>query len=811
MRKFTLLTGLLITSYLHGLSQNKGTNISGKVIDGSTKKAIEYATIAIKDGRGKTVNGGITDVKGNYNIGPVAPGNYLIYIEFIGFRTFTDALTITDVSKVIKRADIQLVTNGQTLGEVTVVSKAPVIENKIDKIVYNAANDVTAQGGVALDVLKKVPQVSVDIDGNVELQGNNSIRFLINGKPSTVFGNNLADVLASIPASQIKSIEAITSPGAKYDAQGTGGIINIILKDSKVKGMNGTINGSLGSRLENGSVNLNIRNHNFGINAFFSGNAQLKSHTPNNYIRTSTGSKLVQDGYSEFERNGFQSGVGFDWDIKKKENLSGSFGYSRFGNSGSGITSQEQYINNAGVISNLFSTRSSFSSSSTHAFQWSLAYRKKFNRDGEELSVQYDDSYGVPLADYSQVQTYQGANNPFTGSRSHNPGKDRESEIQLDYVRPISEDVELELGAKTVFRSISSSADMFTLNPSSNMYTLNPSQSYQLTYNRQVYAGYASMNFALGKVLNIKTGLRLEHTESNIDYAAAVIPSYNSWAPSVTLSHKYENGNTIKLAYSHRIERPDYRELNPFYNLSDPYNITTGNPTLQTELGNNFELGFNKVFDGGGSLYVSLISRFNSQDIKPYTEIYPTFKIGDSVYKNVSITTRVNIGLENRTGINISGSIPLSKKINIRTNIMVSNRRIVNELLARAVTNGLDGRINLNLTYKFNKAFVAEGFVNYNTASNNVQGKTPQFLAYTFAARKFFMNKKLSAGITMTNPFSYYIKQETTIFNAGYQATNIRQVPYQSFGVNFSYKFGKLEFKKTKEDDNSYLKGPDGN
>ena len=147
-----------------------------------------------------------------------------------------------------------------------------------------SSNDLTSQGGAAIDVLKKVPQVTVDIDGNVELQGNSNIRFLINGKPSSVFGNSLADALASIPASQIKSIEAITSPGAKYDSQGTGGIINIILVDNKMQGVNGNINFSAGTRLENGSMNLNVRHNKIGFNAFFSGNAALKSDLP--YSRT---------------------------------------------------------------------------------------------------------------------------------------------------------------------------------------------------------------------------------------------------------------------------------------------------------------------------------------------------------------------------------------------------------------------------------------------------------------------------------------------------------------------------------------------
>src|SRR5450432_1608231 len=188
-------------------------------------------------------------------------------------------------------------------------------------MVYNAERDITSQGGVATDLLKKIPMISVDVDGNVELQGNANIRFLINGKPSSIFGNNLADALQSIPASQIKSIEVVTSPGAKYDAEGTGGIINIILKDSKVQGINGNINVSAGTRLENASLNLNARKNNFGMNAYFSGNAQLPSTTLNSLNRNAFDSSgnlsgnLTQNGQSTFKRNGFETGLGFDWSI----------------------------------------------------------------------------------------------------------------------------------------------------------------------------------------------------------------------------------------------------------------------------------------------------------------------------------------------------------------------------------------------------------------------------------------------------------------------------------------------------------------
>ncbi|MES2005767.1 MAG: outer membrane beta-barrel family protein [Bacteroidota bacterium] len=807
--------GFVLFSYAQSPAKGRFT---GKIVDASTQKPVEYATITVINVSGKAVNGSVTDAKGVFEVTNIPPGTYTLLVDFIGYTAYKKEKLVISDNKPVALGLITLASSKETLASVTVTSRAPIIENKIDKIVYNAANDVTSQGGVALDVLKKVPQVTVDIDGNVELQGNSSIRFLINGKPSSVFGNNLADALASIPASQIKSIEAITSPGAKYDAQGTGGIINIILKDSKVQGYNGSINIGAGTRLENGSVNLNVRHGNFGVNAFFSGNAQLSSHTPATQDRTSQDTSVkrtthfLQDGYSDFERNGYQSGLGFDWSISKKDNLSGAFGYNHFSNAGSGITLQQQLTtDNASMpVSTISNIRNSSSRSGTHSLDWSLDYKKKFAKEGRELELRYNASFGVPRSNYTQAQMYTGQPFPYTGTMSDNPGQDKETEIAIDYVHPLGDEFVLETGAKTAWQNIFSEADVLKLNTASGQYAKDPTQSYRLNYDRKVYAAYVSASFSLAKFLNIKTGLRLEHTDTKIDFPNTFIPSYNSWVPSIVFSHNFENGKSLKLAYSHRIERPDYREINPFVNLSDPYNISTGNPLLQPELGNNFELGFNKNFDGGGSIYISLVSRFNSNDIKPYTVFYPSYKIGDSTYSNVSVSSRQNIGLENRTGISISGSIPVTKQLTLRSNIFMSNRRVVNALSANHVTNGFDSRFNLNATYQLPNNLVLEGFGNYNTAVNNIQGKQPQYFAYTFALRKFFLNKKASFGFTATNPFSQYIQQVSTTTTANYFSYNLRQVPYRSFGISLSYKFGKLEFKKAKEEDNSFLNNPPG-
>jgi outer membrane receptor protein involved in Fe transport len=789
------------------------TAISGKVFDKSTREPLEYATISIISKQsGKTITGTVADVKGVFGISNIPFDTYQVNIEFIGYEKITlDNIVLSSEKRSVTLGTIFLSSSTHNLESVTVVGDKPVVENKIDKIVYNVANDITSQGGAAIDVLKKVPQVTVDIDGNVELQGNSNIRFLINGKPSSVFGNSLSDALASIPASKIKSVEAITNPGAKYDSQGTGGIINIILFDNKMQGVNGNINLSAGSRLENGSLNLNIRHNNFGVNAFFSGNAALKSQLPysQNRFAQDTAAKtitnIVQSSRTDFVRNGFRSGVGFDWNITKNDFITGSLGYNHFGNSNQGLTNQEQLTTDysSNPLSDIFTLRNSDSRSRIGSIDYSLDYKKKFKNEGQELDIVYDQSNGRPYSNYIQSQSYEGQTVPFSGSASTNPGTDREINISVDYTHPVNKNILIETGAKMVDENISSIANVSVFDPSLNQYVSDALQSYHLNYKMRVYAGYLSTNLKLFDWLNVKAGARYEYTDVNIDFPNTSVPSYGTFVPSVVLSHDFNKTQSLKLAYSKRIERPEYRELNPFINLSDPYNLSTGNPLLKPEIGNNLELGYSSTFKKGGNIYISLIERINTQDVKQVTTFYPTYLIGDSTYTNVSVSNNQNIGEEFNTGINVSGSYPITTKLNIRGNLMVSQRYTVSNVGIGNQSTGFRARLNLNATYQLNKDLVFELFGFYSSPVQNIQGKNPQFFMYTFALRKLFWNKKASFGFTATNPFNKYVRQLSTISTESYTSTNIRMMPLRSFGISFMYKFGKLEFSKAKEEDNN--------
>jgi outer membrane receptor protein involved in Fe transport len=626
-----------------------------------------------------------------------------------------------------------------------------------------------------------------------------------------VFGNSLSDALASIPASQIKSVEAITNPGAKYDSQGTGGIINIILFDNKMQGVNGNINLSAGSRLENGSLNLNIRHNNFGVNAFFSGNAALKSELPysQNRFAQDTAAKtitnMVQTSRTDFVRNGFRSGIGFDWNITKNDIITGSLSYNHFGNSNQGLTNQEQLTTDysSDPLSDIFTLRNSDSRSRIGSIDYSLDYKKKFKNEGQELDIVYDQSNGKPYSNYIQSQSYVGQTVPFSGSLSTNPGTDKEINLSIDYTHPVNKNILIETGAKMVDEDISSVANVSTFDPSLNQYVSDALQSYHLNYKMRVYAGYLSTSFKLSDWLNVKAGARYEYTDVNIDFPNTSVPAYGTFVPSVVLSHDFNKTQSLKLAYSKRIERPEYRELNPFINLSDPYNLSTGNPLLKPEIGNNFELGYSSTFKKGGNIYISLIERINTQDVKQVTTFYPTYLIGDSTYTNVSVSNNQNIGKEYNTGISVSGSYPITTKLNMRGNLMVSQRHIVSNVGIGNQSTGFRARLNLNATYQLNKDLVFELFGFYSSPVQNIQGKNPQFFMYTFALRKLFWDKKASFGFTATNPFNKYVRQLSTISTESYTSTNIRMMPLRSFGISFMYKFGKLEFNKSKEEDNN--------
>ena len=820
---FSFITGLTLQLKAQEPVNNASGKITGRIVDSLSGKPVEYTSISLTtQSEGKVVNGTTTDDKGVFKLTNVADGTYKMLMYFVGYKTGTlNNIVVSKTNPVIALGDIKLANKLATLKEVTVTSEKSIIENKIDKLVYNADQDITSQSGVAADILKKVPMVSIDVDGNVELQGNASIRFLINGKPSSIFGSNIADVLQSIPANQIQSIEVITSPGAKYDAEGTAGIINIILKKSTAEGINGNVSLSGGTRLENGSLNLNAHHGHFSANAFASGSGQLQSTTINTMNRssldplTNQSSQLDQNGSSEFTRRGIESGVGFDWEINPKNDITGSIGFDYFGYYNKGTNNRHTVLKDSlGATSSDISDQTATTNNTYgNSLDWQLNYKKTFKKEDQELDISYVSSMGNNYTHYDQSQKYLSPDSVYSGAYGNNPGTDRETNIAIDYVQPIGKNTLIEAGAKTVITQIASVSDVYLLNAPPDQYTYNANQSLSLNYRSNVYAGYLSGTFKLFDWLDVKAGLRYEYTEPHATFSnsgTATIKAYGTYVPSGVISHKFKKGQTIKLSYTHRIERPGYRDLNTFVNASDPKNLTTGNTSLRPEIGDKIELGFSKTFEKGTTINATLFYRGNKDDIQSYSRYYSSYAVGDSVYNNVNVTTRENVGREDNYGLSIFASIPITSKINIRTNINCFQRYIINGALPGNNIQGFNYRINMNFTYQISKTFVVEAFGNFNSPRVNVQGTMPAFTTYNFALRKQFFNKNLSIAITATNVFNKYVNQKTQLTGDNFVLYNERQLPYRSFGINITYKFGRLEFKGEKNIEDTNLTNPQG-
>jgi ferric enterobactin receptor len=820
-----LLLIVQLTSNAQNNNENTGGKIIGKVIDSLSKQPVEYATIILSAvGSNQVLNGTTADSTGSFKLPGIAPGAYIVAVDFIGFKTHTiKNLVINKKGDILNLKTILLSKSDGTLQGVVVTSQQKLIDNRIDKLVFNAEKDLTSQSGVATDVLKKVPQVSVDPDGNVELAGSGGIRFLINGKPSSAFGSNVTDVLQSIPASQIKSIEVITNPGAKYDAQGLGGIINIILKQSRVKGVNGNLSLTAGTRMENGSFNFTMRHGNFGLNAFVSGNARLTSTTPSISDRRSVDTiakenvLLHQEGSSRFNRYGAESGLGFDWTVKKRNNFSGNINYNRFGNSGSGIINQQQQTMPSGsgdVISDIASANNLNNHFLFHNLDASLNYKRTFAKEDQELEVGVNTSLGNNDTRSGSSLVLMPQDSLYYGTNNYNSGKENETQINLDYTQPFKKNIMLGVGGKVTFNNITSNSDVYALQPITKEYLHDSLISNYLSYHQKVYALYAELSLPMGHLFDAKIGSRYERTEIDAYYSDAQEqvknPGYNTLVPSIYFSRRITQDQTIKLSYSKRIERPDYGDLNPFVNTADPKNITAGNPYLLPEIGNRYELSYNHDFGSTGSFMITAFYRENNHDIQPYVTFYPSLLIGDSLYKNVSVTTRENIGLEKNTGVNLYGDLHPTEKLSIRGNLFFFHRYIINGMDLGRNPASFNYRTNLNVSYQFSNTLSGEFFGSFNSARNELQGKYPSFTTYTIAARKQFWNKKGSLALTATNLFNEYVRQATVLYGPNFITNSIRKIPFRSIGINFTWKFGKLDFKKNKEEDKGEAPAPEG-
>lgn len=776
--------------------------ITGKVLD-PQKKPIGYATVVLTDTKtDKQVNGNITDEKGKFKIKDVPTGSYKVSISFLGYLT----KEILDVNLTLAKPDFSLGTisleqDNVTLSEVEVVEEAPLVETKIDKIVYNADKDVTNAGGDASDVLRKVPMLAVDIEGNVSLRGSQNLQILINGKPSGMFANGTADALKMIPADQIKSVEVITSPSAKYDGEGSGGIINIITQKKQVQGYNVSVNGSLGTRQNNGNIGINAAKGRLGVNA----NAGFWHSWPNDgnlsFIREDYDvnaddddqliSSYKQSGVTTTSRTGFFGNGGLNYDINAYHNISSSINFRgfSFNTESSNPTEFSPDVNQSFLEE---TTRDSDGKTLRGGFDWSTDYRRTFKEEGREFTAAFQLNGNVSTLDSDIISTSNTSDLDFI-ERQENDGDNKEYTGQIDYVHPFGKKVKLEIGAKSVIRRINSDYKFEQLDMDKTEYIADPFRTDIFDYKQDVYAGYTSFTFNLPKDIGIIAGVRYEHTSIGGEFASDNIDpfdnSYDNWLPSVIISKKTNMFSSVKLSYNQRIQRPSLFYINPYRNDIDRRNVSQGNPELEPELVHQVELGYN-TFIKGLVLSSSIFYR-NTQDLIESYVVVNEEDIAESTYQN--------IGTNNSIGINTFISKTFNKVWTVRGNVNVFTYNAESNLEDYSVTNdGLQYNFFASTSYQFKKGWKAEAFGFYRAKERTLQGEKTSFWMTSVGFQKEFWNKRASLGIRIVDPFNRSKIFRTELEDDDFYQNSEFSIPFRSFGLNFKYTFGKLDFKAKK-------------
>ena len=662
--------------------------ITGKVIDKETNQPLEYATITLKNkNRPDLIQGGITDAEGNFRIESF-PGQYDINVEFISFATYSQ--NDVSIKSSLNLGTIALKIDTNELEEVELVGEQTQVEIRLDKRIYNVGKDITVRGGSVADVLGNIPSITVDVEGNVALRGNNNVRILINGKPSGLIGISGPDGLRQLPSESIEKVEVITSPSARYDAEGTGGILNIILKKQERSGFNGNfnINGGVPETFR-GTATVNWKTKK--INLFSTNTIGRRTSISNGlseneyYNGEEANSYLFETAKTNRERDQLFFSLGAEYFIDDTS----SFTLNGFYRDNEGINDGVVTIDELNAIGgNRISTneRKQYEPELDESFQISGLYEKKFNDKGHEISAtyQYEESAEDELAQITSLQTF-----PFTRINNNEEVTTLESQkrilAQVDYVYPLDENTQIELGYRGTFNTIETDYEVAFIENS--VRTTDMDLTNVLVYKEYVNAAYAQFGKKIDQ-FSLLLGLRMEDSNIVIDQRTTsdyTNKRYTNWFPTVNLSFEIDEKENITLGYAKRIRRPRGFFLNPFPSRNSITNFFQGNPDLNPASTGSFDLGYLKRFKKftlNGSIYYQRTTsnfQFVNEDTGETVIISgdPNDSNSDLVIVPVLRRGPINLSKNKRYGGEANLTFTPNRKIRLNANFNVYSNEVI--------------------------------------------------------------------------------------------------------------------------------------
>lgn len=787
-----LLLVLVFTIPVVAFSQT--TTITGVLRDSTTNSPLPFATIGLfKNKATQPVKATFSDEGGKFSIA-ADTGSFIIVCTYIGYAEKRIPVTITNnESKDLQT--VSLTSLAKSLGAVTVTARKPLIEQTDDKIIFNTEADPSTKTETALDILRKTPFVSVDGNDNITVNGQSNFKILLNGRETGMFSQNVSQALKSFPGASIVKIEVITNPSAKYDAEGVGGVINIVTQ-KQIIGYNGNASLTLSS-IHNtfGNLNFNLKKGKVGVslNYFYGTIGLLGNQAPpflaysrTDAINSQTYSSRILDGITiqQLFQNFGNAEISYDLDKYKTISVYGSVAGG---------------FNNLGTTTDI---RTIFPTTTTTSFLTLQNNTESPNYNvGSDFIKKFKD---IPEKEFSvKLFTEYSKNNRFLNSYQDNPEIDRyminnnyahntQTTLQTDYILPMKRKQKIETGLKLILRSATSDYESLIKTSPAAEYMVLPGNTNNFNYQQQVYSAYGSYNFVVKK-WPFRVGLRMEHTEVDGNFngtETAVKQSYTNLIPNIQTSTQITKEYKIVLSYGQRIQRPFINNLNPFINNNDTLNISYGNPTLKPQLIHNLTLqntfGKGKVFAG-----LTLVGTYSDNKIIQIINFN----------KETGVTTTVseNLGKESQLSLNGNINVNFSKAWSMSVNSNLSYTYIQNSSDVLQQNKGLSGFFGISNNIKVNPKFNISTFFGNFKPPIGIQGYTSSQWFYNITPTYKLFKDKITITVAAARFFTKYVTVKTIQKDVNFRSENLNSFQARNFRVGIIWNFGKLKENVSKK------------
>lgn len=810
--KCSLLLIMLVVSSLVAAQNAAPTfQIKGVLLDSLTQEGEPYATIKIvkKEAPANALKMLVTDMKGKFQEKVPGTGNFVMTISSIGRNTIVKDFTVKAGEKLVDFGTLYITDASNELGQVEVVAQKPLVKADIDKIEYNVQDDPDSKSNSVLEMLRKVPLVTVDGEDNIKVNGSSSFKVYVNGKPNNMMSNNPTEVLKSMPANSIKHIEVITNPGPKYDAEGVGGILNIVTVGSGLEGYTATFSGNVSNMGAGGGLFGTVKSGKLTVSARYNYNYNDRPRSYSGGNRRTVGdvtegsSDLDYDGSSKGHGN-FQSGsMEASYEIDTLRLVSMSFGLWGGGNNSTSINNT--LATAPGTSNELYRYVSDGrSKSSWYSIDGGVDYQRMFHVKDRMFTLSYKINTSPQTSDsYSTYNDMHAATDWEDFLKRlydlNNDGSQNTTEhtFQADYTTPIGKIHTLEAGAKYILRDNSSEDDRYERQiGTTGDYVLDEEHSSHYKHQNDILAAYMGYGLRVKKISG-RLGVRYEHTKQEVTYLLGKGDNFNKnfddVVPSASIGYKLTDMSNLRFGYNMRIYRPGIWYLNPYLNDSNPTNISQGNSHLDSEKSHSFNLSYSN-FTQKFNINLSARYSFTNNSIEQVTEQVKDTEIAglqNPTGKEVLYSTYQNIGK--------SRNASLSGYVNWNA---TSNTRIYANLYGNYTymegANGLknDGW-NLFAYGGAQQSLPHDWRISLNVYGQTpwimLQGKGSSFFDYGLSVNKSFLNKRLTLSAFASNFFKKYTSPTSSIEGVGFTQDSWNRYTRQRFGVSVSYRIGELK------------------